>query len=208
MDEQSKKYLVSNEIVEKIEFFDIGNDELISADNYDETSLLNKFLKYQKEEQTLLIKCAIHIGVIGSGNGSFGSIRDKNDNVIEIKSLFEKFNVLHNRKINEKYDKDTLSARRLLRLFRFHIQHFIIQNNRPSYLWLKYSDGNRDKISICFPSAEHLVDNKEDATYLCKVYKNLDGQMKTRFCDRLRRIYIARKIFTFDEIEEIFKTSV
>jgi len=200
-----KKYLTSDDVINKIKMPDINNDDLISADNYDETTLLEKFLKNGKEEQILLIKCAIHIAVIGSGNKMFGSIRDNKGNVHEIKTLFEKFGIVYNKNINEKYDKDTLSSRRLLRLLRFHIQQFIIKNSRPSYLWIKYGDNNKSKISICFPSAEHLVDNKEDAQYLYNVYKNLDNAIKSRFCDRLKRVYIARKIFTFVEIEDMWK---
>jgi hypothetical protein len=201
--ENTKKYLDKNDVIAQIKYVDISPDDLINADNYDETLLLDKFLKYSINEQILLIKCAIHIGVVGSGNNTFGSIRGNDGNVIEIKSLFEKLNISHNKKLNEKYDKDTLSSRRLLRLFRYHIQNFIIKNNRPSYLWLKYGDNNKDKASVCFPGAEHIIDNKEDAIYLYKVYKNLDNIMKTRFCDRLKRVYIARKIFTFLELEEI-----
>jgi len=94
--------------------------------------------------------------------------------------------------------EDDLSARRLLRLFRYQIQKFIIENNRPSYLWNKYADKiekNNVYMSICFPGGEHLVETKDQGEFLLETYGRLDEALGTKFRSRLKRIFIARRIF-------------
>jgi len=188
------QYLDKEQLLTDISYYDTKTDDLISADSYNEELIMNKFNSYDKEIQELLLKCAIHISIIGAGNRTYGSIRDKNNNVIEIKQIFSKYNILYNKNINEKYSKDILSARRLTRLLRFHIQKFILINKRPSYLWLKYSNHNKEMVEICFPGGEHLVDTKEQAIYLLETYKYLDSCLNTKFEKRLERVFIARKI--------------
>jgi len=192
------QYLDENTLLKTIASYPIKNDDLISSDSYNEEEIVNKFNLIDKTGQELLLKCAIHISIIGSGNKTFGSVREKDGNVLEIKRVFDKYNINYNRNQNEKYGKDTLSARRLVRLLRFHIRKFIIENSRPSYLWLKYSNRNKDMMSICFPGGEHLVENEIQAIYLLDTYKALDLQMKTQFCKRLERIFIARRILAPD----------
>jgi len=103
--------------------------------------------------------------------------------------------------MSAKYDDGELSVRRLLRFFRYQIMEFIRNSNRPSYLWLKYSTKDIKYATICFPGAEHLVETKEEALYLLKTYKNLDEMLKTGFVLRLKRVFIARKLFTPLELE-------
>jgi len=188
------QYLDKDTLLNNVYYFDLKQSDLISADSYNEEEIMNKYLKIDKEGQALLLKCAIHISVIGAGNKTFGMIRDIDGKVLEIKNVFTKYNIVYNKGINEKYDKDTISARRLIRLLRYHIQKFVINANRPSYLWLKYSANNKDMIKICFPGGEHLVENKEEAIFLLDTYKTLDTSLGTKFQKRLERIFIARKI--------------
>jgi len=173
---------------------EIKKDSLISSDTYNESEILQNFQKLDIKIQKNLLKCAIHISIIGAGQKSYGSIRDDNNEVIKIGDLFNKHNILYNKNLNEKYDPNALSARRLVRLLRYQIQLFIIQENRPSYLWLKYSDKDKSKIGICFPGAEHLVENSNDALYLISTYKKLDEIQGTGFVQRLQRVFIARNI--------------
>jgi len=188
------QYLDKDTLLNNVYYFDLKQSDLISADSYNEEEIMNKYLKIDKEGQSLLLKCAIHISVIGAGNKTFGMIRDIDGKVLEIKNVFTKYNIVYNKGINEKYDKDTISARRLIRLLRYHIQKFVVNANRPSYLWLKYSANNKDMIKICFPGGEHLVENKEEAIFLLDTYKTLDTSLGTKFQKRLERIFIARKI--------------
>jgi len=188
------KYLGKSELLGSIIYGDISKDDLISADSYNEKLLMDKFNSLDENIRVLLLKCAVHIAVIGYGNKTYGSIRD-GDNILKIEDIFNKYDICYNKNIGEKYKEDTLSARRLSRLLRFHIQKFILENNRPSYLWYKYSDKDINKIGICFPGGEHLVTDQSEADYLYSTYGNLDKLMNTKFCERLKRIYIARGIF-------------
>jgi len=195
------QYLNKDILLNSVKFDDINTDSLISADTYNETKILENFLKYDIEVQKLLLKCAVHISIIGSGNKTYGSIRDDNNNIYNIKDVFQKYGIVYNRNIGEKYDDFTLSARRLVRLFRYQIQEFIIREKRPSYLWLKYSDKNINKVHICFPGAEHLIAEKEDAFYLLDCYLKIDVIMKTEFVKRLYRVFIARGILSPLEVK-------
>jgi len=188
------QYLNKDSLLTNINYYDTKSDDLISADSYNEELIMNKFNTFDKEAQELLLKCAIHISIIGSGNKTFGSIRDQKNNVVEIKNIFNKYNILYNKNINEKYPKDAISARRLVRLLRYHIQKFININVRPSYLWQKYSDHKKEMMDICFPGGEHIAETKEQAIYLLETYKILDANLNTKFEKRLERVFIARRI--------------
>jgi hypothetical protein len=188
------QYLEKDDLINGIKYDKFNPDDLISSDAYNEQLIMEKYNKFDDSAKVILLKCAIHISVIGAGNKTYGAIRDTSNNVVQIKDIFSKYGIEFNKGIQEKYDKDTLSARRLVRLLRYHIQKFIIENKRPSYLWFKYSDKNQDKVGICFPGAEHLIVEKQDAEYLLSVYKNVDNVFKTKFTDRLKRVFIARRV--------------
>jgi len=180
----------------------VHTDDIISRDTYNETKLLTNFKKYDNDQQILILKCAIQISVIGSGNKTFGFIKI-NDKIIEITTIFDKLNIVYGKRENEKYNDDLITARRIVRLLRFHIQQFVIQNNRPSYLWTKYSMQDKSMIPYCFPGAEHLIENKEHGIYLYNTYKKLDDKLGTKFCDRLKRTYLARNLFTPLELQNL-----
>jgi hypothetical protein len=195
------QYLGKDKLIGEIGVTNFNKDDLISADSYDENNVLTKFMKIDEKNRRNLIRAAIHISLIGSGQKTYGSIRDDNGNVLSIIELFDNNKILYNKSQNERYADDTLSARRLVRLLRYQIQNFIVVNNRPSYLWLKYSnDRDVTKINICFPGAEHLIDNVNDAHYLIDTYKNVDSKFGTSFCTRIRRVLIARGVIKFEEI--------
>jgi len=189
-----KQYLDSNFILGKLKIYDFPPTDLISADTYNEEMILENFLKFPEDDQILLMKCAIHVAVIGYGNKTYGKIRDSSGSVIDIITVFRRLGILFNKNINEKYDSEFISARRLIRLLRYHIRTFIEKTGRPSYLWFKYSDKNEQKMNICFPGGEHLVETQEDAIYLLDTYSNLDSRQNTKFVERLTRVFIARSI--------------
>jgi hypothetical protein len=191
----TKNYLGREELSSAIGFLQLTMDDLISSDNYDEVKLLEKFKKYSPEDATLMYKAAIQLSVIGYGQQNYGAVRLNDTDIINLVDIFRKLNIKYNNRINERYSDDDFSVRRLLRFFRYQIQAFIIKSQRPSYLWLKYSDRDPKYLIICFPGAEHLVETRDEANYLLKTYQNLDNTLNTRFVDRLRRVFIARKIF-------------
>ena len=137
-------------------------------------------------------QCAIQIAIIGAGNKSFGAIRLDDDTIVPLVTIFRKYNVRYENVVNSKLDKGELTPRRLMRFYRHCTKSFIENNNRPSYLWLKYSDHNSEYRNICFPGAEHLVTNKDEYQYLCEVYKNVDKVLGTSFNIRLQRVGVAR----------------
>jgi len=189
------QYLNKDTLIQQLHGYDFPLDDLISADSYNEELLMTNFKKYPIESQLLLFKCAVHVAIIGAGNKSFGMIRHQ-EKVLAISDILTAHKILHNRNLNEKYDKDTLSIRRLIRLLRYQVQEFILKNNRASYLWIKYSDRNEKMIPYCFPGGEHLVENEAQALYLLQVYANIDNILKTKFVQRLERVFIARRIIT------------
>jgi len=189
------QYYSKSELFNLIPPIKIANDDIISSDSYNEEELAKSFNHFDKETQILLTRCAIQISIIGSGNKTYGFIRDNQNNVQEISKIFDKYKINYNKKINEKYEPGQLTARRLVRLLRYQIQLFIEANNRYSYLWAKYSTKDKTKINVCFPGAEHLIETKEDGLYLFNTYKNVDLRLGTKFVDRLKRTYIARGLF-------------
>jgi len=197
------QYLDKDDLTNKIPVLDISEHDLISADTYNETNILVRFNSIDDEGKVLLYKAAIQLAIIGYGKKNYGSVRINDQKVISLENLFNKYSVKWNESQGVKFDTDTLSARRLLRLFRAHIQKFIEKNNKPSYLWLKYSSKDQQYINICFPGGEHLVDNKNQAQYLLQTYMDLDNKQQTNFVDRLKRVYIARNIFAPLELEDV-----
>jgi len=144
-----------------------------------------------------LQQCAIHIAIIGSGNRTYGSIRLKDGSVVDIIDVFKKHQILCNNERNALLLKDTLTPRRLVRFYRYCTHIFIEKNNRPSYLWFKYSDHNEKYKNVCYPGAEHMVETKEEYEYIYNTYKNLDKIHGTSFCIRMQRVGIARGLITW-----------
>jgi hypothetical protein len=167
------------------------SDSLVSADSYDEVSLVKKLSSLGKNAINELQLCAIHIAVIGSGKETYGSIILDED-VIEITTIFDKYNIKYKNGQDARLSKEDLTPRRLVRIFRHCTNKFILENDRASYLWIKYSDHDLRYKQICFPGAEHLVDKKEEFSYLYKVYENLDKIHCTNFKIRMQRVGIAR----------------
>jgi len=195
MANQEGQYLSEDKLLHDIKYVDMKKEELGSTDTYHEDKILNKYLSYKENEQVLIYKAAIQLAIIGYGRKNYGFIRVDDKNVITLIDLFKKLNIKWNEGINAKYVDDELSARRLIRLFRFQIKLFIEKNDRPSYLWTKYA--NKDKkefMSICFPGGEHLIKTREEAIFLIDTYRKLDEIQNTKFVDRLRRVFIARNI--------------
>jgi len=79
------QYLNKEVLLNNVFYYDIKVDDLISADSYNEEEIMKKFNSIDKEGQLLLLRCAVHVAIIGSGNKTYGSIRDQDNNVIEIK---------------------------------------------------------------------------------------------------------------------------
>jgi len=189
------QYLNRDALLKIIPQIDVKPEDLGTTDNYHEEKILKTYLSLDEEGQALLYKSAVQLAIIGYGNKNYGFIRLNDKEVISLVDIFRKYNVRFNEPINAKYNDSELSARRLIRLFRFQIQNFIETTNRPSYLWLKYADRQQIQyMSLCFPGGEHLVDTQDQALFLMLTYANLDVQFNSRFRQRLQRVFIARGV--------------
>jgi len=147
----NNQYLSEETLFDKIPDIHVKPEELGSADSYNEEKLLTKYLTLDKDGQILVYKSALQLAIIGFGNKNYGFVRKNDKEIIMLVDIFNKYNIKYLEKQSSKFKEDELSARRLIRLFRCQIQKFIVQNNRPSYLWLKYADkSNKDYMKICF----------------------------------------------------------
>jgi len=195
MANQPGQYLNKDELVSEIPKVIVTVNDLGTTDTYHEDKILKKYLNLDKNGQILVYKSAIQLAIIGYGKKNYGFIRIDDKTQINLIDIFIKYKIKFLEPINVRYEDDELSARRLLRLFRYQIQQFIIENNRPSYLWIKYADKNNLKyVSICFPGGEHLVESADEAQFLLDTYGKLDISQNTRFRQRLQRVFIARKV--------------
>jgi len=197
------QYLDKETLFNNIKISDIDISDLISADTYNETEMLNIYNKYKDSDKSLIFKAACQIAIIGYGNKNYGSIRSDQENVVKLTDLFDRLKIKYNERLSAKYEPGTLSARRLTRLFRYQIKLIIEKHQRPSYLWLKYSNKDKTFMSICFPGGEHLVENKNEAEFMMDTYMSLDMRLGTKFVDRLKRVFIARGILAPLEVEEM-----
>ena len=195
------QYLDRKELIQELIHEDVQVQDLISSDTYNESKLVQKISSMSDDAKVLLQKTAIHIAIIGAGGKSFGSVRH-NDKVWEITDIFKKFNIKYANVQNSKLEEDELTSRRLVRIYRYHIQEFIERTNRPSYFYLKYSTRNKQYVNKCFPGAEHIITTMDEYKYLYDAYKNLDGKLgTTSFVKRLERVCIARGILDPSKME-------
>jgi hypothetical protein len=170
-----------------------NTNDLTSNDTYNEKEILNVFLKYSKHDQEVMELIAIQSSIIGFGNKNLGMITI-NNKPVKVEDELARLKIKHGKGMNEKFDENELTLRRLQRLLRYQVKKFIEKNQRASFLYIKYSEMNPVYMNICFPLAEHLIDNLDQAKYLYKTYKNIDHRLGSRFCEKIHRVLLARKI--------------
>jgi len=192
---QSVQYKTKEELLKDFpeDFSTFSTTDLIKTDTYNEEELIKKIKEYKIDVQRQLLKCALHIALVVTGKKNYGKIMDKGE-IVNISDIFKETGISFENEQNKKLTDKTLTARRLVRIFRYQIQKYLIIKNEQSYLFKKYSDQNEVYRSICFPGAEHLVTKKEEVKYLLEVYKQVDIIQNTKFCERLKNIFRAREI--------------
>ena len=188
------QYLLKEDFKPLVDYVDkISHEDLISNTSYDETELLKVLNAFPDDVKLLLAKCAIHIALIGAGGKSFGRIRE-GEEILEISDIFDENGIKYFSDLNSKFEPNELTARRLVRLFRYLIKEFIVKKQKPSYLWTKYSTHDLKYQTICFPGSEHLIEKTDDAKYLLETYGKLDEIQNTTFKARIESVLRARKI--------------
>jgi len=169
----------------------VSINDLGKSDSYNEELIKEKILKFKKDEIVLLMKVAIQMAIVGYGNKNYGFVHH-NGKQVDLVTIFKALNINYTNKLQDKLQEDDLTPRRLIRFFRYHIMRFIRKNNTPSYLWTKYSPKDTNYLHICFPGAEHLIENENEASYLYQTYNQLDTLLNTKFTIRLERVFQAR----------------
>lgn len=197
---QTLQYLDKSILLKDINLPDILVNDLITTDTYHEGKIMMKIKSFNEENQLLLLKIATQLAIVGLGGKQYGSILH-NGEAILVLDLFKQFDIKYNNILNTKLMDDELTPRRLIRFFRYHIQSFIIRTKRPSYLWIKYANKELISFDVCFPGAEHLIENKSDAIELFKTYENLDFKINSKISTRILRVFSTRGLLLLEEIK-------
>jgi len=187
---------------EKLEVLkpDFKNFKLISTETYNEIEIFDNIQKIGKE---LCGAIAIQLAIIGYGNKKYGSIKI-NEKIVEIGQFFISNNINTKSELGSKLQPGTITPRRLIRIYRYTIQDYLITNPLiQSYLYKKYCYDKVEENRCCiYPGFENIavpgVDDKK-VTVLLKVYKVVDEKKKTNISEKIKRVLTARG-FSIDRL--------
>jgi len=185
------QYLSEVQISAEIGSVQLGSVVTVSQDTYNEQELLKSLKKSNMVGE--LLACTIQIAVVGFGGKSYGTVIYKGIE-LDVKSTFIKCHVNLVSELNKKLHDDELTPRRLIRLFRFHIQKYIKDTGKRSYLARKYYTGEDKYIEYVFPGSESIVTDKAHAQALLAAYHVLDERNNTNICERIKRVLNARLV--------------
>jgi len=161
----------------------------MSQDSYNEDAIAKKIHLLNPKE---LCYAAINMSTVGYGNQKYGQYR-VGDNIINIQSLFQKYNIKFNNPRSSLLKEDDLTANRLCRFFRHKTRNFIFVNNLETYMWRKYSSRDKKFRHICFRGAEYLEDlSNEESQYLLDTVLNMDKKNGTNIAERIKRVFDAK----------------
>jgi len=169
--------------------------EVVSNDTINEEDLLKVIAENAYKEE--LFAASLQMSIIGFGGRQYQNYKYRGE-VKLLSDLFKKTGIRYNNSVQEKFDTDVLTPRRLLRLFRFQIKKYLQDNpGIVSYLFVKYNSSNASMRSICFPGGEHLTNTQEEADYIYEAYKKLDESLTSRnlqsgILERIKRVLLAR----------------
>jgi hypothetical protein len=163
------------------------NVTAISQDSYDEVKIMEAVKSADVEECSAI---AWQFTINGMGNRTLGQVKI-GETVWKIEDLCQRNNILYNISSSAKLEPDTLTIKRLARLFRFAISKKIKKTNSASFLWKKYADP-ASPCHLIFPCAEYMI-NQENEHWLLDAYANLDEKLNTTFEKKITVILKARK---------------
>jgi len=184
------KYLTADQITAIIgEIIFDKSFATMSQDSYNEELIARKI---QLLGPTELCYAATNMSLVGFGNQKYGQFR-LGDSIIDIKILFQKYNIKINNPRSSILKEDDLTANRLCRFFRYEIQNFIKKNNTDSYMWRKYTNRNPQFKHVVFRGAEYLDGlSIEEADYLLGAVKTMDSKLNINVAERVCRIFDAK----------------
>jgi hypothetical protein len=184
------KYLSEKEITAIIGdiVFD-SNFYTMSQDSYNEELIAKKIVKMNPTE---LCYASINMATIGYGNQKYGQFR-LGDSIVNIQSLFQKYNIKYNNPRSAILKEDDITAQRLCRFYRYKIREFILARDIETYMYRKYSVKDPKYKHVCFRGAEYLDDlNPDEQEYLLATVKKMDEKMGSNIADRVLRVFSAK----------------
>lgn len=162
-----------------------------STDTYDEAKLLNAVTALGRAgiQKCFMIACSFAIK--GAVKGSYGTIKiDGKEEPLKVSDLIDEVGC-RELQSNDDTSPETITVKRLARLFRYQIRDYIREKGTASFLVNKYNPECTD-IHLCFPGAEYFV-TKEQSGPLIKAYNALDISLGTNFTTRIILIIAARE---------------
>jgi len=191
-----KKYL-SGDDLKTLDVGDFKRVEIISNDTINEEEIAKRIISSPFKEE--LFAATLQLSIAGFARNNYNQYRYKGETK-EMKILFNKAGVKFDNDIQSKLDVTVLTPKRLQRIFRYQVKEYLEMNSTvSSFLMNKYNPKTHFR-TTCFPNAEHLISNIEEAQSLYKAYQMLDKELKLRskqhgFHERAKRVFMARGIF-------------
>lgn len=176
------QFLTANELT-----FDVDDDFIIDrADTYDEHLIREKIATDPQSHYYVAVMYAI----AGMGNKSTGTITVRGEKK-DIKVLMTSLGCDNEREPGSRLEPGDLTPKRLARAFRYMLSDKIERKILPpSFLWRKYN--RKARPHLCFPGAEYLITDQDDADNLIAAYEALDAVRGTTFALRVRAILSLR----------------
>jgi len=170
---------------------------LISQDTYSDSDVWEQIIKL-KAKKTLAI-CALQTAIVGYGRKQYGTFEIDGQKIV-VTDVYKKLGVRMDGTLGSQLKSSELTPRRVQRAFRLVIKEFLDSHeDESSYLWRKYSTHDMRFRSICYPGAEHLIDDPDEINYLIETYENLDERQGTKISERVKRVFIARNLIKYQQ---------
>lgn len=168
---------------------------LVSVDSINEKLLAQKIIKTGLAQEFFTV--AAQLSLIGFGNADYRRYNYKGK-TLNVNEFFNKHGFVVGNKLQNNLSEDTLTPRRLIRVFKKQIFQLLTERqDLQSYLFAKYTDQNPRMRAICFAGSEHICDKQDEAEYIYKAYCELDDSLKNQnrqagISERIKRVFAAR----------------
>jgi len=192
------KYLTVDPFQETLALLDYKEIEFFSNDTINEPLLVEVVLGTKREKE--LFCATLQMCIIGFGGKQYNNYVYEGT-VKDLKKLFNDIGVKYNNALSAQLEPQTLTPRRLIRIFRHQVGKYLYANKKvSSYLYNKYSEVKSEDFRLsCFPGAEHIISKREDAANLLKAYTELDKRLaaagrQAGISERVKRVFLARGV--------------
>jgi len=168
---------------------------LLSIDSINETVLSQKILKTGNVAEFFTV--AAQLSFVGFGNANYRKYSFKGKE-LDLNDFFNKNNVIVGNTRQNNLSEDTLTPRRIIRVFKKQLYQLLTERQElSSYLYKKYTNQDPKMRTICFAGSEHFCKTQQEADYIYNAYCNLDESLKIQgkqagISDRIKRVLNAR----------------